>query len=152
MFIEIWLQGIFQYLKMASARYLHLHLYCTINLCNCHNRLLILVFLEIFSMKTTIFLMEGRFQSSGQLQRPFTIASTPLPVMSGAMDASSMRYGHWDTNHFMILLMLRQLSCPYYYLPAIYNNSYCAPFRLCKRYHRAIDCHHLQDVREPFIR
>ena len=58
-------------------------------------------------MKTTIFPMEGRFQSSGQLQRPFTIASTPLPVISGAMAASSMRYGHWDTNHFMILLMLR---------------------------------------------
>ena len=71
------------------------------------NRLLILVFLEISNMKTTTSLMEERFQSSGQLQRPFTIASTPLPVMSGAMAVSSMRYGHLDTNHFVMSPMLR---------------------------------------------
>ena len=70
-------------------------------------RLLILVFLVIFKGKVITFPMEERFQSSGQLQRPFTIASTPLPVMSGAMAASSMRYGHWDTSHFMMFLMLR---------------------------------------------
>ena len=58
-------------------------------------------------MKTTIFPKEERFQSSGQLQRLFTIASTPLPVMSGAMAASSMRYGHLDTNHSMISPMQR---------------------------------------------
>ena len=70
-------------------------------------------------MKTTTFPKEERFQSSGQLQRPFTIASTPLPVMSGAMAASSMRYGHWDTNLFMISPMQR---CSNSSLP-LYNYS-----------------------------
>ena len=64
-------------------------------------------------MKTTTSLMVERFQSSGQLQKPFTIASTPLPVMSGAMAVSSMRYGHWDTNHFMISPMLRFVDLYY---------------------------------------
>ena len=49
----------------------------------------------------------GRFQSNGQLQRPFTITTTPLPMMSGAMAASSMRYGHWDVSLFVHLLILR---------------------------------------------
>ena len=71
------------------------------------HRLLILAYLAISNTKTTIFPKEGRFQSSGQLQRPFTIASTPLPVMSGAMAASSMRYGRWGVNHFMTSPMLR---------------------------------------------
>ena len=70
-------------------------------------RLLILAYLEISKTKTTTFPKEERFQSSGQLQRPFTIASTPLPVMSGAMAASSMRYGHWDTSHLVHSPMLR---------------------------------------------
>ena len=76
-----------------------------------HNicRLLTLGCLVISNMKTTTSLMEERFQSSGQLQRPFTIASTPLPVMSGAMAVCSMRYGHWDANHFMTSLILRCL-------------------------------------------
>ena len=77
------------------------------SMCLNNTRLLILDCPEIFKMKTTTHHVEGRFQSSGQLQRPFTIASTPLPVMSGAMAASSMRYGHWDTNHFMIAPMPR---------------------------------------------
>ena len=68
--------------------------------------------LEISNMETTMSLMVERFQSSGQLQRPFTIASTPLPVIFGAMAVSSMRYGHWDANHFMISLILRYLE-PY---------------------------------------
>ena len=55
-------------------------------------------------------LMVERFQSSGQLQRPFTIESTPLPVIFGAMAACSMRYGHWDANHFMISIILRYLE------------------------------------------
>ena len=98
MFIETWPQGISLYLEMASVRYCVYILVCmheartrihgTNN--NCH-RLLILVFLVIFNVNPTTYLTEGRFQSSGQLQRPFTIASTPLPVMSGAMAASSMR-------------------------------------------------------------
>ena len=73
-------------------------------------RLLILVFLVIFNKKPITCHKEGRFQSSGQLQRPYTIASTRLPVMSGAMAVSSMRYGHWDTNHFMILPMPRYIA------------------------------------------
>ena len=73
-------------------------------------RLLILVSLEISKIKITMFPMGERFQSSGQLQRPFTIASTPLPVMSGAMDASSMRYGQWDVSLFVHLPMLRYVG------------------------------------------
>ena len=60
----------------------------------CFVRLLILDCPEEFNMKITTCHMEGRFQLSGQLQRPFTIASTPLQVISGAMAALSMRYGH----------------------------------------------------------
>ena len=37
--------------------------------------------------------------SSGQHQKPCTIANTPLPVMSGAMAACSMRYGVSDKSH-----------------------------------------------------
>ena len=70
-------------------------------------RLLILDSPETSNMKTTTSLMVERFQSSGQLQKPFTIASTPLPVMSGAMAVSSMRYGHLDINHFVKSPMLR---------------------------------------------
>ena len=70
-------------------------------------RLLILVSLKISKIKITMFPMGERFQSSGHLQRPFTIASTPLPVMSGAMAASSMRYGHWDVSLIVHLPMPR---------------------------------------------
>ena len=44
-------------------------------------------------MKAIMFLREVRFQSGGQLQKPFTTRNTPLPVMSGAMAACSMRSG-----------------------------------------------------------
>ena len=49
-------------------------------------------------MRTTMYPKVEKFLSSGQLQRPFTTRSTPLPVMSGAMVVCSMRYGVSDTN------------------------------------------------------
>ena len=61
-------------------------------------------------------LKEVKSQSSGLLQRLCTITSTPLPVMSGAMAAYSMRYGHWDANHSMMSLMLRSVIILLYYL------------------------------------
>ena len=64
-------------------------------------------------MKTTMCLEVERSQSSGQLQKPFSIASTPLPVMSGVMAASSMRYGHLDTNHSMNSTMHRFVLVTY---------------------------------------
>ena len=91
---------------LCDIVFCHVSYYCII----CAIRLLILDCPETFNMKPTTCHTEGRFQSSGQLQRPFTIASTPLPVMSGAMAVSSMRYGHWDTNHFMISPMPRYIA------------------------------------------
>ena len=79
-------------------------------------RLLILGSPKISKIKTTTFPKEERFQSSGQLQRPFTFASTPLPVMSGAMAASSMRYGHWDTNHLACLPTRRLVVHPLFFI------------------------------------
>ena len=70
-------------------------------------RLLTLVCPETFIIKITMFPKGGKFQSSGQLQRPFTIASTPLPVMFGAMAAFSMRYGLLAVNHLANPIMLR---------------------------------------------
>ena len=49
--------------------------------------------------------VEG-FPLNGQLQKPFTIRNTPLPVMSGAMAVCSMRSGALDTNH------LKELRTP----------------------------------------
>ena len=57
-------------------------------------RLQILDSPEVFNMKPTTSLTEERFQSSGQLQKPFTIANTPKLVISGAMAVSFMKYGH----------------------------------------------------------
>ena len=56
-------------------------------------RLLTLECLEIWQMRPTMSPMEVWYQSSGQLQKPFTTRNTPLPVMSGAMAACSMRSG-----------------------------------------------------------
>ena len=58
-------------------------------------------------MKTITSLKVERSQSGGQLQRPFSIESTPLLVMSGAMDVSSMKYGHLDTSLSMTSTMPR---------------------------------------------
>ena len=58
-------------------------------------------------MKTFMCLMEGKSLSSGQPLRHSTIASTPRPVMSGAMGVSSTRYGHLERSHTVPLLMIR---------------------------------------------
>ena len=50
-------------------------------------------------MRPTMYPKVESSQSSGQLQKPFTTRNTPLPVMSGAMGACSMRFGVWDSNH-----------------------------------------------------
>ena len=50
-------------------------------------------------MRTTMFHMVARSQWSGRLQRPSTIASTPLPVMCGAMEFYCTRSGPWASNH-----------------------------------------------------
>ena len=84
----------------------------------CFVRLLILDCPEVFNMKIITSHMVGRFLLSGRLQRPFTIASTPLLVMSGAMVALSMRYGRWGANHFMILPMPRYV---------LYSMAHCCP-------------------------
>ena len=49
-------------------------------------------------MMTTMCLMEGRFLSSGQHQKLLPFASTPQPVMCGAMAVCCMRYGVLDTD------------------------------------------------------
>ena len=48
---------------------------------------------------TTMYPEVEESPSSGQHQRPCTIGSTPLPVMSGAMAACSMRFGVLDKSH-----------------------------------------------------
>ena len=58
-------------------------------------------------MKIFMCPMEGKSLSSGQPLKHSTIASTPWPVMSGAMGVSSMRYGHWERSHTVPLLMIR---------------------------------------------
>ena len=58
-------------------------------------------------MRTTMFLMVGRSQLSGRLQRLSTIASTPLPVMCGAMEFYCMRSGPWVSNHFVTAQTMR---------------------------------------------
>ena len=55
-------------------------------------------------------LMVERFQSSGQLQKPFISINIPLPVMSGAMGVCSMRFGVLDISHLNRPKMLK-----YYY-------------------------------------
>ena len=39
--------------------------------------------------------------------RLFTIRSTPLPVMCGALDVSCMRFGVLDTSHLKATIILR---------------------------------------------
>ena len=60
---------------------------------NDFSRLQTLAYRETFGMRASTCLMEGKSLSSGQPLRHSTIASTPRPVMSGAMGVSSMRYG-----------------------------------------------------------
>ena len=63
------------------------------------SRLLILGCQLIWLKITTMYLKVEESLSSGQHQRPCTTASTPPPVMSGAMAVCSMRYGVWDKSH-----------------------------------------------------
>ena len=58
-------------------------------------------------MRPTMCPKVESYQSSGQLQKPFTTRNTPLPVMSGAMGACSMRFGVWDSNLLRDQEMLR---------------------------------------------
>ena len=56
-------------------------------------RLLTSACLETWLTKPTMSHTVERFQSSGQLQKPFTTRNTPLPVTSGVMGVCSMRFG-----------------------------------------------------------
>ena len=73
----------------------------------CLFRLLISDYLEIFNMEITTSLKEVKSQSSGQLQRPFSIENTQLLVTFGATAVYSMRYGHLGANRIMMSLMPR---------------------------------------------
>ena len=44
---------------------------------------------------------EEKWPSNGQLRKLYTFGNTPLPVMSGAMAACSMRSGALDTSRLV---------------------------------------------------
>jgi hypothetical protein len=71
------------------------------------SRLQILGSRETYRMTVSMFLMVGRSQSSGRHQRHCITTDTPPPAKSGVTAVSSMRYGHWELNHFKIFLILR---------------------------------------------
>ena len=62
------------------------------------DRLLTLACLVTWLMRPTMLLMAGWFHWSGQPLKQSITASTPLPVMSGAMAACCMRSGVWGIN------------------------------------------------------
>ena len=61
-------------------------------------------------MMIFMYHMEGRFPSNGVHQKQYFRESTPQPVMCGAMDVYSMRYGVLDTNLLKATRLKRSVS------------------------------------------
>ena len=102
--IKVWIKYILSSSYQKPHQNIYLNQCCTIqaisyNITVPADRWLTLACPGIWQMGCTTYPKVEKFQWSGQLQRPFTTRSIPLPAMSGAMAVCSMRFGVSDTNH-----------------------------------------------------